>query len=217
MSFDIAETPTLQAVTTLDQDRLAEDLQQRVEESVLQAAKQPEVVAAADAQRQAEHSLGQLQRAERALSQYTKETGEKLAAMRESALDAIIQSAAGGGKLDFKPLGELATLENRGRQASRAIERLVERLIPLAQLIRLREQSHAAMTRARALEQIAQERAERLLEQLRGAVSEELVLPVDLSKGVSGALLAQAAELKRHALQLSEEADTIERTVGRKV
>ena len=107
----------------------------------------------------------------------------------------------------------MATLENRSRQATRAIERLVERLLPCAQLVRLREESHAAITRARALEGIAQERAEKLLEQLRDAVSEEVVLPVDLSKGVAGALLAQASELKRQALQLSENADSIEKTL----
>ena len=60
---------------------------------------------------------------------------------------------------------------------------------------------------------MAQERAEKLLEQLRDAVSEEVVLPVDLSKGVAGALLGQAAEFKRRAVQLSENADAIERTI----
>jgi hypothetical protein len=40
-------------------------------------------------------------------------------------------------------------------------------------------------------------------------------LPVDLSKGVSGALLAQAAELKYRALQLSANADSIQRSLGR--
>jgi hypothetical protein len=57
--------------------------------------------------------------------------------------------------------------------------------------------------RARALERIAQERAEKVLKQLRGAVSEEMVLPVDMSKGVAGALLSRAAGLKRLAVQVS--------------
>ena len=88
-------------------------------------------------------------------------------------------------------------------------------MLPLALWARLREESHAAITRARALEGIAQERAERVLDQLREAVGEEMVLPVDLSKGVSGALLAQAAELKNRALQLSRNADSIEKSLGR--
>ena len=51
---------------------------------------------------------------------------------------------------------------------------------------------------------------EKVLEQLRGAVSAEMVLPVDMSKGVAGALLARAAGLKRLAVQISENADRIE-------
>lgn len=213
MSFDIARTPTLQAVATGDERRLVEDLQERVEAAARQADELPEVRAAIEAQSRAEERLAQLQRAERALNAFARDAGAKLGALRESALDGIIRSAANGDKLDFKSLSEVATLENRGRQATRAIERLVERLLPCAQLVRLREESHAALTRARALEGIAQERAEKLLGQLRDAVSEEVVLPVDLSKGVAGALLAQASEFKRQALQLSENADSIEKTL----
>ena len=52
---------------------------------------------------------------------------------------------------------------------------------------------------------------EKVLQQIRGAVSEEMVLPVDMSKGVAGALLARAAGLKRLAVQVSNNADRIER------
>jgi len=217
MSFDIAQTPTLQAVATLDQHLLVEDLQQRVDAAAQQAEELPEVVAATAMLRQTEDRLTQLRKAERALNQNAKETSEKLAALREASLDGLIQAAGSGEKLDFKPLSELATLESRNRQASRAIERLVERLIPEAQLLRLRGESHAHIARARALEQVAQERAEKLLGQLRDAVSEEVVLPVDMSKGVSGALLAQATELKQRALQLSENADVMEKNMRRHI
>ena len=186
MSFDIARTPTLHAVATGDEQQLVEDLQQRVEAAVRQTEEAPDVVEAVEAQRQAEQHLAKLQKAERALNRFAKETGEKLAAMRATALDALIESATNAEKLDFKVLSVLATLENQSRQATRAIERLVERLLPLAQWTRLREESHTAITSARALEGIAQERAERVLDQMREAVGEEMVLPVDLSKGVSG-------------------------------
>ena len=215
MSFDIVQTPTLHAVATGDEQQLVEDLQERVEAAARAAEEAPAVVEAVAAQGNAEQNLARLKKAERALNQFAKETGEKLGALRETALDAVIQSAASGDKLDFKGLSELATLENRSRQATRAIERLVERLLPMALWARLREESHAASTRARALEEIAQERAERVLDQMREAVGEEMVLPVDLSKGVSGALLARAAELKSRAVQLSANADAIEKELGR--
>ena len=213
MDFDLARTPTLQAVATADERRLVEDLQQRVEAAARQAEELPEVVAAVEAHSRAEEHLAQLQRAERALNAIAKDAGEKLGSLRESALDGMIRCAGNGEKPDFKALSEVSALEARVRHATRAIERLVERLIPCSQLVRLREESHAAMTRARALEAIAQERAEKLLGQLRDAVSEEVVLPVDLSKGVAGALLAQASEYKRRALQLSENADGLEKTI----
>ena len=214
MSFDLARTPTLQAVATLDQDLLVEDLQQRVEAASRQADELPEVVEAIEARRGAEQRLLELRKAERALSLFARETGEKLGAAREASLDVLIAAASGGEKLDFKNLSELGALENRGRQASRAIERLVERLLPEAQWQHLRTESHGLLAKARALETLAQERAERLLEQLREAVNEEMVLPVDMSKGVSGALLAQASELRQRAVQVAESADSLEKRMG---
>jgi hypothetical protein len=213
MSFDIARTPTLQAVATLDPHLLVEDLQQRVDAAVQQAEELPEVAAAVEVLRQAEDRLTELKKAERALNQFSREASQKLMALREASLDTLIQAAGRGEKLEFKPLSELAAMETRNRQASRAIERLVERLIPGAQLLRLRGESHAHSARARALEHVAQERAEKLLGQMREAVSEEVVLPVDMSKGVSGALLAQASEWKHRAVQLSENADAIEKSI----
>jgi hypothetical protein len=217
MSFDIAQTPTLQAVATLDQELLVEDLQQRVETAARQAGELLEVVAANAEERRAADRLAQLRKAERVLSHFAKESGDRLADMRQRSLDALIESASGTEKLDFKALSDLAALEARGRQAIRAIETLVERLIPEAQLLHWRAESHGLSARARGLEQLAQERAEKLLGQLRDAVSEEVVLPVDLSKGVSGALLAQASECKRQAVQFSENADALEKTLRRPI
>ena len=211
MSFDISKTPTLQAIATDNEQQLADDLQQRVDAGLRQAEEQPEVIEATEAQRLADAHLAKLQKAERALSQFAKEMGDKISAFRAAALDGIIESAATGSKLDFKALTELSVIETRSRYASRAIERLVEQRIPVALIARLRGESHAALAKARAIERIAQERAEKLLGQLRDAVSEEVVLPVDMSKGVSGALLAYAARYKNHAIQISENADQLER------
>jgi hypothetical protein len=202
-------------VATGDEQQLVENLQERVEAALLQAVEVPAVVEATEAQLRAEQRFLSLQKAERALNQFAKNAGEKLVAMREAALDAVIESAAGGDKLEFKGLAELGSLESRSRQATRAIERLVERLLPLALWTRLREESHAAITLAQALEAVAQERAERVLDQLREAVGQEMILPVDLSKGVAGALLARAEDLKQRGLQLSSNADSIEKSLGR--
>ena len=209
--FHITETPTLHFVATEDEQRLSQDLQARLEESLRLADEQADVIAATEANRGAEDRLQELKKAERGLHQYARESSAEMAGVARKALDAIIQSAA-AGKPDFTSIGDLTEIETRNRHTGRALERLVEHLIPLAQIAQLREDSHELMTRARAIEKIAQERAERVLGQLRDAVSEEIVLPVDMSKGVAGALLAHAGGLKKLAVQQSENADRIEKS-----
>jgi hypothetical protein len=210
MSFDLARTPTLEAVSTKDQQALAQDLQKRAEESIAAAEARPEVVKAREAQHTAEERLSRLRKAERALSGYARDSREQMAAGEIAAIEAMVESAT-KAKIDFKKLEGLATLENQNRVASRAIEHLIEKLIPLAQISNLREEAHALTAEARAVDEIAQERAEKVLGAIRDAVTEEMVLPVDMSKGVAGALVAHAARLKKRALEISANADRLER------
>ena len=211
MSFHLAETPTLEAVATEDKRALTQDLEARVAEAVQRADSQPQVWEAAGAQQSTQDRLERLRAAERALNRHAKESRERVAEASEKTLETLVEAAASGKKLEFKKLDEVAAGEAQIRTLVHAIERLTEHLIPRAQIVSLREEAHALEAKARALEQIAQERAESVLKQLRGAVSEEMVLPVDMSKGVAGALLARAAGLKRLAVQVSENADRIER------
>src|SRR5262245_34140052 len=112
MNFDIAQTPTLEAVSTADERLLAEDLEARAKQAARQAEELPDVLAAREAHTQAANRLAQLQRAERALNAFARDAGEKLTHLRESALDAVIDAAGSGGKLDFKGLAEVSALEN---------------------------------------------------------------------------------------------------------
>jgi hypothetical protein len=209
--FHITETPTLHFVATDDERRLSQDLQARLDESLGQAEQQPEVTAAVETTRVAADRLQQMKKAERTLNQFARESNIEMAGVAQTALGAIIESAA-EGKPAFTKVGELMRIEARVRYTGRALERLVEHLIPLAQIAHLRADSHELLTRARAIEKIAQERAERVLGQLREAVSEEMVLPVDMSKGVAGAMLAHASGLKKLAVQQAENADRIEKS-----
>jgi hypothetical protein len=214
--FHITETPTLHFVATEDEQRLSQDLQARLDESLGQAEEKPEVIVAAEATRIAEGRLQRMRKAERTLHQYARESNIEMAGFVETSLGAIVESAA-EGKPAFTKLGDLMAMEGRIKYTVRALERLVEHLIPLAQIAHLRGDSHELLTRARAIENIAQERAERVLSQLREAVSEEMVLPVDMSKGVAGALLAHASGLKKLAVQQAENADRIEKSYTARV
>jgi len=211
MSFELSQTPTLEAVATDDEQALAKDMQARVAEATAQAVSQPEVASAIEGSQAAAAQLAKLRHAERALHQIAKEAREKLEQAGQAAIDALVEMAASGTKPDWKRAGEAAAIEDQIRYAGRAIERLAEHTIPLALIASLREESHSLAAQARAFEAIAQERAEKVLGQIRAAVSDEMVLPVDMSKGVAGALLARAKDLKQRAVQLSTEADGWER------
>lgn len=209
--FHITETPTLHFVATEDEQRLSQDLQARLEESLRQAESTAEVIESVQVHLKAEARINELRKAERELHQYARESNAELATVARAALDKIIESAAEGVP-GFGHLDAATRIETRIRYTRRALERLVEHLIPLAQITQLRADSLELMTRARTIECIAQERAERVLGQIRDAVSEEIVLPVDMSKGVAGALLAHAGGLKKLAVQQSENADQIEKS-----
>ena len=130
MSFDISRTPTLEAVATQDEQLLAQDLQKRVEEAIGSAESHEEIVAAAEGHRIAEDRLAKLRKAERALSQFSKTSREQAAATTQIVLDGVIESAISGDKPDLKKVAGLIVMESQTHFAMRAIERLVEHLIP---------------------------------------------------------------------------------------
>lgn len=211
MSFYLSQTPTLEAVSTGDEKALAQDLQARVTEAIGQVRSLPHVAVALTAQNAAADRLARFRIAERALNRDAKQARDQLDLTAHSALDILVEAAASGAPADWAKSTEAAAIEVRIRYTGRAIERLTEHLIPLAHIASLREESHAFMAQARSLDALAQERAERVLGQIREAVSGEMILPVDMSKGVAGALLTQSRAWKEKAVKLSEEADGLER------
>jgi hypothetical protein len=211
MSFELSQTPTLEAVANSDEELLAQDMQARVAEATEHAEAMPGVASSMEGASKAAAQLARLRGAERALHQIAKEARERLEQAGRAALDALVEMAASGDTMDWTKATEAAAIESQIRYTGRAIERLAEHTIPLAQISGLREEAHSLEAQARAFEAIAQERAEKVLGQIRAAVSDEMVLPVDMSKGVAGALLTRAKDLKARAVQLATEADGLEK------
>src|SRR5258708_37321325 len=102
MSFDLAKTPTIQAVTHADEHALADDLSQRVREAVSQAETTVEATEAEDARAVAQHSLEKARRAERALSALAPPLNRGAAAAIGQAGDELIESPGGAEKTEFK-------------------------------------------------------------------------------------------------------------------
>src|SRR5215831_6458105 len=96
MSFHLSQTPTLEAVSTDDDARLAEDLQARVAEAIAQAEAMPDAKAAAESSRASAANLEQLRTAERSLHQWAKEARTKLDEIGKTAMDSLVQAAAKG-------------------------------------------------------------------------------------------------------------------------
>ena len=186
MSFYLAETPTLEAVATEDERVLAQDLQTRVAEAVQQAESQAPVCEAAGAQQQAQDRLDRLRTAERALIGHAKAAREKIGELSEKALESLVEAAASGKKLEFKKLDDVAAGEAQIRSLGQAIASLAEHLIPRAQIASLREEAHALESKARALERIAQERAEKVLEQLAARSARRWCCPSTCRRGSPG-------------------------------
>lgn len=217
MSFHLTQTPTLEAVSSGDEQHLAGQLQVRVAEAIAETESWPEVAQALESAAAAAGQLARLRTAERTLHGLAKEAREALERSQHAALDALVEAAAESTAPDWAHASASAEAESRARLTGRAIERLAEQRIPLAHIASLREEAHALEARARALEAIAQQRAEKVLGQIREAVRGEMVLPVDLSKGVSGVLLARAKDWRARAVQLSTEADGLERSYQNRV
>ena len=68
MSFELSQTPTLEAVATSDEDILAQDMQARVAEAAQQAEAMPDVVSAMEGSRNAAAQSARLRGAERGLT-----------------------------------------------------------------------------------------------------------------------------------------------------
>src|SRR3954469_15382569 len=98
MSFDIARTPTLEAVATQDEQALAQDLQKRVDEAIQAAESAEQVVGAVSGSNKASERLAKMRSAERALSVFAKDSREQAAAAAESVMSAAIESAIAGDK-----------------------------------------------------------------------------------------------------------------------
>ncbi|MFM2126497.1 MAG: hypothetical protein RL328_2948, partial [Acidobacteriota bacterium] len=119
MSFHLTQTPTLQAVTTDDEQRLAQDIQARLTEAMTHVEAQPVVAEAMEASRAAAERFEKLRTAERSLHQSAKEAREQLDGMMQAALDALVDSAARGATPDWTKADAAGALEQQIRFSGR--------------------------------------------------------------------------------------------------
>src|SRR6478752_5813930 len=112
MSFHLSQTPTLEAVSTDDDARLAEDLQARVAEAVAQAEAAPNAKTAAESSQAAAANLDKLRTAERSLHHWAKEARTKLDEIGKASMDSLVEAAAKGAKPEWSKAEDATAIEN---------------------------------------------------------------------------------------------------------
>jgi len=209
--MNLNETPIVRAVGSDDPDAVVRALRQKVDEVVAEIESRSDVAEAIEELRRADERLQRLKNAERSLNERGRELSDRLAAVAERLLESFVESAADGVEPAPQQLAEMADLERAHRLTTRAIQRAVEHLIPKAEIALLRADANMRITKADALKETAERRARKMVELLRGAVAEEVVVPVDTSKSVSGELVQRANELEAQAMASLSRADGLEK------
>lgn len=118
-----------------------------------------------------------------------QDLGRRLAECGRAAEDAVI----GGEKAD---LATLAKQEMEHRLVSRANQRIVERLLPEADIEELLANANLLASRAKAIRAEAESRIAKTAQLMAEAAEFEGHIAFDPANTLSGALLAHAAELE---------------------
>jgi|SRR5579884_2289446 len=133
------------------------------------------------------------------------------AANRALEAGLIEQFAASGAPVDSSGLfRDLLVAEAESGALTRAIEVLVQREIPLANIAKLRAESALFKARAQQFDRIADERIAKTAELLREAAEYEAGLAIDTRTTLSGAIRAYARMLENQGTNLHFEAERAE-------
>jgi hypothetical protein len=173
---------------------------------ILERVDAVETVSAATAQlERARDRAAVLKQAQVRLMRQMQELGRDLATVGRAAEDAVISG-------ETQPdLATLAQRETEHRLISRAHQRLVERLLPEADIDELLANASQLAARAKAIREEAEARIAKTAQLMAEAAEFEGHIAFDPANTLSGALLAHAVELEtqtdNHRRWASERAD----------
>ena len=159
------------------------------------------VVEAREARDAAAGEVARLKLARSRLSDRAREIFDELRNLSAALDDALIEDA--GGDLSKKLKG-LGALEAEHRAVLRASSRVVEHLLPMAEIAELFRESEHLASRARALRGAASERIRKTAEMLADAAEHEGGIVFDSTNTLSGEMQRQAEELERQAANYAQ-------------
>jgi hypothetical protein len=190
-----SETETIEVSHFTSEEEVTRELEIKVR-GLVEAARQAAGVAEATQQRESAEALrDKLKRASRDLGERAKGLFEENRKAAGRVDDALIE----GLPVTAAQLDTHVRLEAEHRATLRASERVVERLLPVAEINAMELQAEEFLAHARELRRVADERMKITARLLADAAEHEGEIAFDPRNTVSGLLTAEADELERRA------------------
>jgi hypothetical protein len=194
--IDLRQTPTLM----LSGPGAAESIALKLRAELERVDQDEKVVAARATFTEAETALDRTNLAMLRINDRVGELTRFLGDVAIKYVDELIESAGAGGKRPDSKIGtQIINAENEARLSARAIGRIAEHLIPLAEIAKLRAEADLELIRAYVMDRFATERGQKLIAAMGAAVEAECVVQVDTKGGVAGMLLNFANEARKNA------------------
>lgn len=203
MSDSIQEQIHVQAFAT--RSARSEAMQKQLVEILARIDDDPAVSAAHEKLESAKAELAHLRLAHTRLTQETQKLSREISTVTTAIEMKIVAGTSAGNFMD-----ELGRKEAEHRLSTRAYQRLVERLLPQAEIDELRKSTEHLLAKARSARQEAAARIERTAKLMAEAAEFEGNITFDAANTLSGVLF-------EHAAQLETQADNLRRRAAERI
>lgn len=199
------ERSTIEVRAFATDEAFIQTLEERAVEILARVEAEPGVEAAVGRHRIAAGRVAELREARQRLTRRGRELFDLL---RETSAGIELSLIAGDGR-DEQSRGFVRALklEAEHRLSGQAVSRVVEQMLPEAEIAELGERAEASMARAAALRSVVEERIRRTALLMAQAADHEGEIVFDQGKTLSGELRAKAESLEAEAMGYRREAE----------
>jgi len=193
----MAQTVEVRAFST--DEELNGAMQAKLEAIYAEILTAPAVATAYERYETAKENVARLKRAQASLTRRARVVFDKMKEVASSVDMALIESHAEGKECASAGLKSLAGLETEHRAVSRANSRVLEHLLPQAEIAELNRTADHLTAKASAVRDAALQRIQRTAQMMAEAAEYEGGIVFDSLNTLSGEMQRQAAEFDRQA------------------
>jgi len=188
----LAQTVEVRAFSS--DEELNDAMQKKLEEIYADILSTSDVANAYEACEAAKSEVTKLKRAQASLTQRARVAFDKMKEVALSVDMALIE-----GKESAAGMKQLARLEAEHRSVSRANSRILERLLPQAEIAELNQTADHLAAKAYAVREAASQRIQKTAQMMAEAAEYEGGIVFDSMNTLSGEMQRQASEFERQA------------------